>query len=657
MLNIVTVNWHNYQNRGAEYVNNLFDMVRRNLEEGTEGRFICFTDDPDAGYRTGIETHPLPGNLDGWWNKIWLFKDGVLPKGERVLYLDLDTLIVGPIDALAAYRGKFGILADFYRPTGLQSSVMAWEAGSPSTTVVWDAFEAAGCPQSDPNGDQSWIERCRVPSRERLQVAFPDMFVSYKVSGAVLPAKASVVVFHGQPRPHEVTTGWVPKVWRVGGISHGELKTICNTAHEKLLANVRKACARRLPWFQPEDEHAGHVAILGGGPSLVDKIEEIQWRQSIGQDVWVLNNAHKALEGTDIWYDRQVLLDARPETASFVCPDVGEYLIASQCDPSVFAKLHGEIVTLFHVNSPGMDFLSEEKERAAYLVGGGTTVGMNAMALAFLLGYRFIHLYCFDSCYRDGAHHAYPQALNDGEPVSETLFGDKTYQCASWMVSQAREFLEVVPGYMDDGAVVTVHGKGLLPDIGLQMLGVRSPAQQRADQVLARVPPAARGVEIGVFAGQMSAALLRGDPQLQLVMVDSWESDGAAYEGDSGDWHAGLGVGAQEEFMRQAEKRVKFAGNRAAIWRSRSVEAAANFPDGVADFVFIDADHSYEGCKRDLECWFSKVKPGGWLCGHDYENVDFPKFGVTQAVNEFVEREGLELELGGNFCWFARKPS
>src|SRR5439155_1018189 len=138
----------------------------------------------------------------------------------------------------------------------------------------------------------------------------------------------------------------------------------------------------------------------------------------------------------------------------------------------------------------------------------------------------------------------------------------------------------------DDGAIVTVHGTGLLPDIGRDMLGVLSPAQQRAAAVLERVPAGATGVEVGVFQGQMSAALLRGDPELRLTMVDSWEGAGAAYDGDSGDWHAELRQESQDEFMRQAYQRTKFAGNRACILRMRSVEAAP-LHDPV-DFVFLD---------------------------------------------------------------------
>ena len=108
--------------------------------------------------------------------------------------------------------------------------------------------------------------------------------------------------------------------------------------------------------------------------------------------------------------------------------------------------------------------------------------------------------------------------------------------------------------------------------------------------------------------------------------------------------------------MRQAEQRVKFAKERTNIFRMRSSEAAG-MAKALYDFVFLDADHSYEGCAADLAAWAPKVRPGGYICGHDYENTDFPKFGVTQAVDEFVAERGLTLELGANFTWFARLPS
>lgn len=640
------------------YVVNLKDMVARNLEAGFPGRFVCFTDRPHE-LPEGIETAPLPTNLPGWWSKLALFREGLFPIGDRVLFFDLDTVITGPIDKLAAYDGDFAILEDFYRPNGLQSAVMVWRAGEQSE--IWESFEEAGWPMNDAGGDQVWIEQHRFKGTpiQKLQSLFPGMFVSYKASGRRIPERASVVVFHGKPRPHEVTEGWVPKVWREGGLSHAELKAVCNTAQDKLLDNVRSACARDLKWFEPEDEHDRHVAIIGGAPTVLDMIEEIKWRKGQGQQIWVLNNAWAALLDHDIFPDAQVILDARHENINFLTFAV-EHLIASQCHPDIFRALEANPkdecnVTLWHVNSPGMaELLKEEPSRPAYLIGGGTTVGMNALALAVTRGYHQIHLYGFDSCYRNGEHHAYPQGLNDGESRSEVLYGDKTYVCAPWMVGQAQEFIELAPGYAADGVTITVHGSGLLPDIAADLRSVLTPAQQRAQEIISRLMPGARGVEVGVFAGDLSRELLRADPTLHLTMVDSWEGDGEAYQGESGDWHAGLGQAAQDGFRRKAEQRVAFAKDRTLIVPKRSIEAAAAAQYAGYDFVFIDADHSYEGCAADIESWLSKIKPGGWIGGHDYQNPDFPQFGVTRAVDEFAARAGRTLETGQNFCWFIK---
>lgn len=638
------------------YTENLFDMVRRNLAEGFEGEFVCFTDQDDP-VPQGVVKRPLPHNLQGWWSKLALFKPGLFPKGDRVLFFDLDTLITGPIDALASYQGPFAMLRDFYRPNGLQSAVMAWEAGT--NTEIWKGFVKAGMPtEFIPGGDQAWIEETHLEKAVRLQDVFPDMFVSYKQISAP-PDKASVVVFHGNPRPHEVTQGWVPQVWRVGGVSRMELTAICNTAKEEIMANVRSAIVRDLPWFDDAAPHDGHVAICGGGPSLADRFEEIRWRQSLGQQVWALNGAAGQLMFQGIDIDAQVLLDARRDNVGFL-RTAGEYLLSSQCHSALFDWCEGRKVTLWHPHIEGIEaLLKDEKAKPVHLIGGGTTVGLLAMSLAFLRGYRKIHLYGFDSCYRGNNHHAYTQPLNDGEPIIDVSFNGKGYRCAPWMAGQAQQFDDLASYMIAHGCIITAHGDGLIQDImrDIAMHSRLRPADIRALEVLKRIEgvPNPTGVEVGVFEGEMSSALLRNRPDLRLAMVDSWEAAGAAYTGDSGDWHADLTNHDQERFYQNAVQNVEFAKGRAHIHKMRSTDAAKLATPDKYDFVFIDADHSYEGCKADIAAWFPRVRDGGWLCGHDYENADFPKFGVTHAVNEFVKKYGLELELGKNFTWFVWK--
>jgi hypothetical protein len=51
----------------------------------------------------------------------------------------------------------------------------------------------------------------------------------------------------------------------------------------------------------------------------------------------------------------------------------------------------------------------------------------------------------------------------------------------------------------------------------------------------------------------------------------------------------------------------------------------------LADIIFIDGDHSYEGCQADILFWKQFVKPNGYLIGHDYTE-GWP--GVRQAVED-----------------------
>jgi len=60
---------------------------------------------------------------------------------------------------------------------------------------------------------------------------------------------------------------------------------------------------------------------------------------------------------------------------------------------------------------------------------------------------------------------------------------------------------------------------------------------------------------------------------------------------------------------------------------------------GKADMVFIDADHSREGVLRDIDTAKRLLKKGGILCGHDYNEPDWP--GVTEAVNERLKHFSL----------------
>lgn len=182
----------------------------------------------------------------------------------------------------------------------------------------------------------------------------------------------------------------------------------------------------------------------------------------------------------------------------------------------------------------------------------------------------------------------------------------------------------------------------------------------RASEVIARVGTTARvGVEVGVWRGAMSAELLRAAPSLVLHMVDSWaapENQPEAYRATD-DFHATMTEDAQLADMRRAVAAVREWSSRARIRRCSSLEAAAAWTPGTADFVFLDGDHSYEGVAADIEAWHRAVKPGGWLCGHDYHEAKNVRknFGVCRAVDEAAERHGWSVEFGQDDTWFVQR--
>lgn len=182
------------------------------------------------------------------------------------------------------------------------------------------------------------------------------------------------------------------------------------------------------------------------------------------------------------------------------------------------------------------------------------------------------------------------------------------------------------------------------------------PAKLRAKAILSRLQGVENPVvaEIGVFVGALSQQLLAARPDLTLYMVDCWGENQAEHYKDTNDFHANASTEQQRGWEAQTRNMAKEYGDRAVICKGLSAEVSQQFADNFFDLVFIDADHSYEGCLEDIKAWESKVKKGGWMSGHDYENneADF-KFGVTEAVDEWLPKN-KELLLDLNYTWFVK---
>lgn len=474
------------------YVETLRDMILRHFTESDRDcAFFCITDRPNE-LPDGVNAIPAHPGLPGWWQKVRLFSpDMPFSTGQRVAYFDLDVAITGRLEELVETKG---IIKDWIWP-GYNSSVMVWDHGD--YPEIWYRFSpgrmnAPGMivprnllPAGQPNaGDQEHI--CEVSDWP----LFPrEWFASYRDAHAWPPSGSKAVIFHGAPKPHEVTEGWVPSVWKVGGLTAIPIIQGVNTSEEERLANVRSAVQRDLPWFTGFGDEGKSVAIVCGAPSMKDSLPQIRAQQRRGTRIVSVNAVWRYLVASGITPDVNVMLDARPQMAEMTqgAPEAMRWLLAGQCHPSVFDALAEREVVLWHNgygdNAPLRDILAPwwdgEQARPCILIPGGCTVGLRALWLATFSGFRTIHMYGIDGSYASGgAHHAYPQALNDQESTIEVQRGDKTYTCSLWMIRQAAEFVETwhdLKNFRDpatgepDPVTVHVHGRGLLPDIAREL--------------------------------------------------------------------------------------------------------------------------------------------------------------------------------------------
>lgn len=218
---------------GPEYVNNLYNMIVRNLT--VPYNFICFTDDPSQ-LNSNINIRLLPNSpLSGWWWKPYIFKEDHFAKGDTNFYIDLDMVIIKNIDHFIDFKPEsFVGLRDvgrIFRPDlkKLGSAVLKWPAGEYSD--IWTKFEKNSDIINRLHGDQDWIWTLHSPNIN----FFPDEWIkSYKweirvrselegfretlqfkcIRNPDIPNNTAILAFHGYPNPHQVLDPIIVDNWR-----------------------------------------------------------------------------------------------------------------------------------------------------------------------------------------------------------------------------------------------------------------------------------------------------------------------------------------------------------------------------------------------------------------------------------------------------------
>lgn len=241
MIHVVCLKWGNKYS--VEYVNHLYAMVKKNLTVPFE--FHCLTED-SLGIRPEVSIEPLPDEgLHTWWYKLLIFKKGFLEltDQDKILFLDLDIVILNSLDPLVSYSDEFCISAD-RAVHNYNSSVMCFFANQ--YPYIWESFIAQKTHVMNVyHGDQDWIEHIYQQAK-----IYPKALVkSFKIDldsktpysfgslgrylrkklpfllpkGQVeVPGDTSIVLFHGKPDPIDVMNGpydkykhapWVKDTW------------------------------------------------------------------------------------------------------------------------------------------------------------------------------------------------------------------------------------------------------------------------------------------------------------------------------------------------------------------------------------------------------------------------------------------------------------
>lgn len=238
------------------------------------------------------------------------------------------------------------------------------------------------------------------------------------------------------------------------------------------LEHIKAACERGLEDFGPSPAHDKEVCIVGSGPSVKKQVKKIRKMKEKGAMVLAIKGAHDFLIENNIIPHAALAVDPQTHIVRCFRKKLPEghlnrpvYLIASQCHPEVFDFLSDQRVILWHLlATSSAEFLGGKLQ-----VGGGSTSGSRGIVLAWLMGFRKMHLFGFDSCL-DGEGDSKLRKITgerwggeEKEKVMELVCEGKTFYADPAMAAQANEIQDVIR--MLEGSKIKAHGKGLIQTI------------------------------------------------------------------------------------------------------------------------------------------------------------------------------------------------
>jgi uncharacterized Rossmann fold enzyme len=195
------------------------------------------------------------------------------------------------------------------------------------------------------------------------------------------------------------------------------------------------------------------------GPSL-----KRTWTK-VTHPLMTVSGAHDFLISGGVVPDYHVECDPREHKTTFTknSHEGVHYLMASVCHPSVWGNLQGKRVTVWHVYGEKEinDWIEGQKEVAS-LAAGGSTVGLRAMEVAGILGFRKLVIHGMDCSYETTKHAG--EHPNETEREIELKLNGRIFKTSPQLYESAREFVELILKHRAD-IEVRMCGDGLLPEL------------------------------------------------------------------------------------------------------------------------------------------------------------------------------------------------
>ena len=229
---------------------------------------------------------------------------------------------------------------------------------------------------------------------------------------------------------------------------------------EGIAENIRYSNSLGLPELtMPPCANGGTFILCGSGPSIKNHIEDIKKDQEAGFPVCGIKGAYDFLRENDVTPDLYVSVEPRYRPIENPS-DRTTYLLASRCHSQMFDDLKDYAICLWHSWSNQESIIPE----GAIGVGGGSTSGLRALNIAYILGFKKVKMYGMDSCLGEkGEKRVNQEPLSDKVEKTDVIVGDRTFIANMAMAAQAQDFqmiYKIMPGIH-----IEVVGGGLLAAI------------------------------------------------------------------------------------------------------------------------------------------------------------------------------------------------